>query len=183
MRDLSIVAFTNSSHDKSPWCSTTSFSCTVTASFSNPPVANESLDFSIFKASYAPLFRKEDLFSFALSDPASLHSVLVHSALNLCSMRQINPDPDMLYHQGETIRLINDRLGDPDHRVATDTTIFTVANMTHLEVCFLLYPAHCVSGSNFLCDFVDFIWNVEWYQDTYGWTRSVSQEQRRYTRS
>jgi hypothetical protein len=46
----------------------------------------------------------------------------------------------MLYHQGETIRLINDRLGDPDHRVATDATIFTVCNMTHLEVCFLFYP-------------------------------------------
>jgi hypothetical protein len=42
----------------------------------------------------------------------------------------------MFYHQGETIRLINGRLGDPDHKVASDATIFTVANMTHLEVGF-----------------------------------------------
>jgi hypothetical protein len=41
----------------------------------------------------------------------------------------------MLYHQGETIRLINDKLGDPDQQPASDATISTVVNMTHLEVC------------------------------------------------
>ena len=91
-------------------------------------------DFAIFKASYAPLYRKEDLLSFAITDPASLHSLLVHSAVNLRGIRQIKKDPDMLYHQGETIRLINDRLGDPDQQFASDATISTVVNMTHLEV-------------------------------------------------
>jgi hypothetical protein len=91
-------------------------------------------DYSIFKASYAPLFRKEDLLNFAISDPATLHALLVHSALNLRGIQQLKQDPDILYHQGETIRLINDRLGDSGHKVASDATIFTVANMTHLEV-------------------------------------------------
>lgn len=97
-------------------------------------VANSLLDFSIFKASYAPIFRKEDIFNFAMTDPAALHALLVHSALNLRGVRQLKHDPDMLYHQGETIRLINDRLGDSGYKVASDATIFTVANMTHLEV-------------------------------------------------
>lgn len=92
------------------------------------------LDFAIFKVTHAPVFKKEDLFNFAMTDAASLHSLLVHSALNLRSQRNPSPDADMLYHQGESIRLINDRLGDPCHRVATDATIFTVCNMAHLEV-------------------------------------------------
>ncbi|KAE9381097.1 hypothetical protein N431DRAFT_392008 [Stipitochalara longipes BDJ] len=90
--------------------------------------------FAIFKPSYAPLFRKEDLLSFAITDPASLHSLLVHSALNLRGIGQLKHDPDMLYHQGETIRLINDRLGDVGQQFASDATISTVVNMTHLEI-------------------------------------------------
>lgn len=105
-------------------------------------LSNIPTDFSIFKSSYAPLFRKEDLLSFALSDAASLHALLVHSALNLRGIEQLKQDPDMLYHQGETIRLINDRLRDPEQQVASDATIFTVANMTHLEVCFLSHHLH-----------------------------------------
>jgi hypothetical protein len=103
-------------------------------------LSNVFTDFSIFKTSYAPLFQKEDLLSFALSDAASLHALLVHSALNLRGIEQLKQDPEMLYHQGETIRLINDRLRDPEQQVASDATIFTVANMTHLEVCLLNHP-------------------------------------------
>jgi Fungal specific transcription factor domain len=97
-------------------------------------------DFSIFKSSYAPLFRKEDLLSFALTDAAALHALLVHSALNLRGIEQLKQDSNMLYHQGETIRLINARLRDPEQQVASDATIFTVANMTHLEVRYLNNP-------------------------------------------
>ena len=93
-------------------------------------------DFAIFKPSYAPLFRKEELLSFAITDAASLHSLLVHSALNLRGIRQLKKDPDMLYHQGETIRLINDSLGNPEQQYASNATISTVVNMTHLEVRF-----------------------------------------------
>lgn len=40
-------------------------------------------DFSIFRHSYAPVFRKEEVLNFAISDPAALHATLVHSALNV----------------------------------------------------------------------------------------------------
>lgn len=90
--------------------------------------------FSIFKPSYAPLLQKEDLFNFAMTDSAALHSLLVHSAFNLRGVGQLKQDHEMLYHQGEAIRLINGRLGDSRDKPASEATIFTVANMTHFEI-------------------------------------------------
>ncbi len=87
------------------------------------------------------MFQKEDLFNFAMTDSASLHSLLVHSALNLRGVGQLKQDHEMLYHQGETIRLINSRLGDSREKIASEATIFTVANMTHIEVCPISYFA------------------------------------------
>ena len=104
-------------------------------------ISNILKDFSIFKPSYAPLFQKEDIFNFAMTDSASLHSLLVHSALNLRGVGQLKQDHEMLYHQGETIRLINGRLGDSQDKPASEATIFTVANMTHIEVCSISYSA------------------------------------------
>ena len=104
-------------------------------------ISNILKDFLIFKPSYAPLFQKEDIFNFAMTDSASLHSLLVHSALNLRGLGQLKQDHEMLYHQGETIRLINGRLGDSRHKTASEATIFTVANMTHIEVCSISYSA------------------------------------------
>ena len=74
--------------------------------------------------------------------------MLIHSAINLRGVDQINQDPDMLYHQGETIRLINDRLGGLGNQVASNATIITVAQMTHIEVCLLIVMRNQFSGTD-----------------------------------
>lgn len=76
-----------------------------------------------------------------MTDSAALHSLLVHSAFNLRGVGQLKQDHEMLYHQGEAIRLINGRLGDSRDKPASEATIFTVVNMTHFEVCSISYSA------------------------------------------
>jgi hypothetical protein len=74
------------------------------------------------------------MLQFSISDPALLHSTLLHSALSISMLRRDNSSTDLLFHQGQAIRLINERIGDPNNQTTSDATIATVANLTCFEV-------------------------------------------------
>lgn len=81
--------------------------------------------------------RDPELFRFATSDPALMHGALVLSAnsrATLCRDEKTQLEPILYQHKTETIRLVNERLGN--QRVATsDGTVGAIACLVILEVC------------------------------------------------
>lgn len=78
--------------------------------------------------------KKNTAMAHAFRDPAFLHATLFHSALNLCRVHGTSFSRDVFYHHGESIRIINQRLKDPNFRQVSDITILTVACLIHFEV-------------------------------------------------
>lgn len=79
--------------------------------------------------------RDPELFRFATSDPALMHGALVLSAnsrANLCRDEKTHLELILYQHKTETIRLVNERLGN--RRVATsDGTVGAIACLVILE--------------------------------------------------
>lgn len=78
--------------------------------------------------------KKDVAMRHAMTDPSFLHATLFHSALSLCKLRGTSFSRDVFYHHGESIRLINERLRDPNLRKVSDVTILTVGCLAHFEV-------------------------------------------------
>lgn len=64
-----------------------------------------------------------------------LSTILFISSLDIAGLCGKAENSDVFYWKGETIRAINERLGEPKH-VAADGTIAAVACLSHLEVSF-----------------------------------------------
>ena len=81
--------------------------------------------------------RDPELFRFATSDRALMHGALLLSAnsrANLCRSEKTHLEPILYQHKTETIRLVNERLGN--RRAATsDGTVGAIACLVILEVC------------------------------------------------
>ncbi|KAE9372407.1 hypothetical protein N431DRAFT_536206 [Stipitochalara longipes BDJ] len=77
---------------------------------------------------------KDELRSYAMSDPALLHSVLAHSAHHFSCLSLKSSTSDFLYHKGQAITLLNTRIRYPNLLSADNTTFSAVACMTHLEM-------------------------------------------------
>jgi len=69
----------------------------------------------------------------ALTDPALFHATLLISSVHLALLHEDSMGAEVFFHKGETIRFVNDRLGDPDQG-ASDATIGAVACLTVIEV-------------------------------------------------
>ncbi|KAH7363780.1 hypothetical protein BKA65DRAFT_545694 [Rhexocercosporidium sp. MPI-PUGE-AT-0058] len=78
--------------------------------------------------------KKDIAMGHAMADPSFLHATLFHSALNLCRLRGTTFSRDVYYHHGESIRIINRRLSDPNFWKASDVTLLTVACLLHFEI-------------------------------------------------
>lgn len=76
---------------------------------------------------------KNEWLKYALSDPVLFHATLLISSVHLALLQGGILGEEVFYYKGETIRLVNDRLGDPEHG-ATDATIGAVACLTVIEV-------------------------------------------------
>ena len=87
----------------------------------------------VFRYSRSPPTPREKWLPFALSDAAFLNATLFVSALNICGLQGIPVSPDVFYFKGETIRIINERLGNVKE-MASDGMIGAVASLAHLEV-------------------------------------------------
>jgi hypothetical protein len=76
---------------------------------------------------------REEWLSFAISDSAVLYMVLFIAALDIAGLRGTSSSPDILHWKGQTIRVINERLGN-SNEAALGGTIAAVASLAHLEV-------------------------------------------------
>jgi hypothetical protein len=54
--------------------------------------------------------------------------------MTLCNLAGIKSSPDMIYHVGQAITLVNKRIANRNHKAITKETIFAVACLTNLEV-------------------------------------------------
>jgi hypothetical protein len=88
----------------------------------------------VFLQTQASTSLKDILLSYAMSDPALLHSVLAHSALHFSTLSSNKSSTDLLYHKAQAISLLNTRIRDPTLQSAISTTFCAVACMIHLEV-------------------------------------------------
>jgi hypothetical protein len=88
---------------------------------------------------------ESEWFKNALSDPACYHGTLFLSAAHrVVFSGSGDPLPlECFQHKGEAIRIINERLGDPSHRV-TDGTIAAIACLAAFEVCIFLKYSICI---------------------------------------
>jgi hypothetical protein len=75
---------------------------------------------------------KEDIISFAITDPALLHA-LAHSALSIANIGR-GTSTDMAYHGCQAIRLVNKRIANSPHEAVSDATMFAVGCLTQVEV-------------------------------------------------
>jgi hypothetical protein len=102
-----------------------------------PPSTNLGKVHAIFNPEYHAFscaIRKEDVISFAITDSALLHATLAHSALSLCNIARSRSSPDMAYHAGQAIRLVNKRIANSPQEAVSDATMFAVGCLTHFEV-------------------------------------------------
>jgi len=97
--------------------------------------ADTSLVQSTFIASWCPVSPASGWFAFAITDPALFHGTLFHWAAHKANASNgIDRDsPEILAHKLETMRLVNDRLGDPEQELK-DETIAAVACLANVEV-------------------------------------------------
>ncbi len=58
--------------------------------------------------------------SFAITDSALLHAALAILAQNLCNAARINSSPEMVYHAGQAISLVNKRIVNSSREVVSD---------------------------------------------------------------
>jgi Fungal specific transcription factor domain len=103
----------------------------------------------VFLQTQASKSLKDVLLSYAMSDPALLHSVLAHSAQHLATLTPNETSTDMLYHKSQAISLLNTRIRDQALQSAIGTTFCAVACMTHLEVSFqplIIFPCFGFDG-------------------------------------
>jgi hypothetical protein len=95
---------------------------------------------------YSCAIRKEDFMSFAITDSAPLHAALALSALSLCSSARIDSSPEIGYHAGQAISLVNKRIANSSQETVSDATMLAVGVLTHFEV--LHPPLLSVIGSD-----------------------------------
>jgi hypothetical protein len=74
------------------------------------------------------------MLQFSISDSALLHATLLHSVLSISMLRGQSSTSDLLFHQGQAFRFVNERIGDPHKQATSDATIAAVANLTAFEV-------------------------------------------------
>lgn len=91
---------------------------------------------STFVASWCPVSPQSGWFAFAITDPALFHGTLFHWAAHKANAGNgIDRDsPEILAHKLEAMRLVNERLGDPEQELK-DETIAAVACLANVEVC------------------------------------------------
>ena len=90
-------------------------------------------DNHVFVQNPLPVNTKSKWLNYALSDPALFQATLLISAVHLALLHGGILGEEVFYHKGETIRLVNNRLRDPEQG-ATDGTIGAVACLTIIEV-------------------------------------------------
>ncbi len=71
--------------------------------------------------------------SFAFTDAALLHVTLSLVSLHYDLNQGREESSDHLYHKGEAIRTINERLNDSNHEIS-DASVATVAIIANMEV-------------------------------------------------
>jgi len=74
------------------------------------------------------------MLQFSISDSALLHATLLHSVLSISMLRGQSFTSDLLFHQGQAIRFVNERIGEQHNQATSDATIAAVANLTAFEV-------------------------------------------------
>jgi hypothetical protein len=76
-----------------------------------------------------------------MTDPVVLHATLSYSAYNLAALQGERLVPEAMYHTAEMIRLLNERLRNPNNYIPSDSTIAGVACLAMSEVLILtLHP-------------------------------------------
>ncbi|KAE9370118.1 hypothetical protein N431DRAFT_559389 [Stipitochalara longipes BDJ] len=79
-------------------------------------------------------FTREDILHFTMSDPAVLHAVLGHIAINLRMFSGAKSRSDSTYHLGQAISLLNKRILNCNREDITDATIFAVGSLANLQI-------------------------------------------------
>jgi hypothetical protein len=78
----------------------------------------------------------------AMTDPALFQGILFHASVHL-DLRQHRPlSSTTLFHRGETIRLVSERLNDSD-RLVSDETIAAVGWVASEGVGLPIWPFKC----------------------------------------
>jgi hypothetical protein len=83
-----------------------------------------------------PTFEEGESHQAVLSDSAMLHVTLAHVAMGLPSLPSIKLGPDVVYHLGQAISIVNKRIAIFHHEPITrkDKAIMAVTLLTHFEV-------------------------------------------------
>jgi hypothetical protein len=85
-------------------------------------------------AARATLYPMTDsTFAQSIQDQAAFHALLSYSGHHLATVRGEKISPSTLAHKAESIRIVNERLNDPQLRM-TDGTIQTIILLSHIEV-------------------------------------------------
>lgn len=98
-----------------------------------------------------------------MSDSAVLHITLSHIAMGLRSLLSIELGPDIIYHLGRAVAIVNKRIANFRYETIAikDKTIFTVSFLTHWEVRTFFASTFLVIVAN-TTTLLDQIWFCGW---------------------
>jgi hypothetical protein len=77
---------------------------------------------------------KEEALQNSLSDPALLHASLAHVAKTLSSVVRFEMNPNIIYHVGKAIAMVNKRIANSHEKPVSIDTIGAVTAITAFEV-------------------------------------------------
>jgi hypothetical protein len=77
---------------------------------------------------------KEEALQNSLSDPALLHASLAHVAKTLSSVVRVEMNPNIIYHIGKAIAMVNKRIANSHEKPVSIHTIGAVTAITAFEV-------------------------------------------------
>jgi hypothetical protein len=77
---------------------------------------------------------KEEALQNSLSDPALLHASLAHVAKTLSSLDNTEMSPNIIYHIGKAITMVNKRIASSRQNPVAIETIGAVTTITAFEV-------------------------------------------------
>jgi hypothetical protein len=80
-----------------------------------------------------PTFKKAEFLNFAISDAAVMHATLANITKTSYNLVR-KSSPDIIYHVGQAITLVNKRIANCNQKAITKETIIAVACLTYMGV-------------------------------------------------
>jgi hypothetical protein len=137
------------------------------------------LDKNALTRSFLSFDPNAELISCSVTDPAWLNATFSLVALYYDLSLGKELSLECLFHRGEALRLVNQRLAGGSGQSIDQSTIGAVALLANFDVRFNPISFRCQPILTYAC--IDYYWIIEQCGNTYEWARAASKSAGRFT--